>query len=66
VSRDKANLDIFWLRDVALRDSANLPAPDVLAQEIIGNLDSALEQIKGVPGGLEMKKSTALPVGKGK
>ena len=53
VGRDKANLDISWLRDESLEDSANLPAPDVLAQEIIDDLEAALEQIKGVLGGLE-------------
>ena len=25
--RDKVNLDIFWLKDEALEDSANLPPP---------------------------------------
>ena len=25
--RDKVNLDIFWLKDDALEESANLPAP---------------------------------------
>jgi hypothetical protein len=41
------------VRDESLEDSANLPAPDVLAQEIIDDLEAALEQIKGVLGGLE-------------
>ncbi|OGQ81952.1 MAG: hypothetical protein A3F90_13090 [Deltaproteobacteria bacterium RIFCSPLOWO2_12_FULL_60_19] len=35
INRDKASLDIFWLRDESLEDSDNLPDPDVLAQEII-------------------------------
>lgn len=34
IARDKVNLDIFWLRDETLEDSANLPASDVLAAEI--------------------------------
>lgn len=54
-ARDKANLDIFWLRDESLEDSANLPAPEVLAQEIADDLEAALEQIKGVLAGLEEK-----------
>src|SRR5437879_7971223 len=29
--RDKVNLDIFWLKDDSLEDSANLPDPDVIA-----------------------------------
>ena len=42
--RDKVNLDIFWLKDEALEESANLPAPDVIAQEIADDLEAALEQ----------------------
>lgn len=53
IARDKANLDIFWLRDESLEDSANLPAPEVLAQEIADDLEAALEQIRGVLNGLE-------------
>ena len=39
-----ANLDLFWLRDESLEDSANLPEPDVLAAEIVEDLRAALEQ----------------------
>ena len=35
-------LDIFWLRDESLEDSANLPDPDVLAREIVEKLQAAL------------------------
>ena len=44
INRDKASLDIFWLRDESLEDSDNLPDPDVLAQEIVEDLEAALEQ----------------------
>lgn len=44
MQRDKVNLDIFWLRDESLEDSANLPSPEVLAHEISENLESALDQ----------------------
>jgi type I restriction enzyme M protein len=44
IARDKANLDIFWLRDDSLEDSANLPDPDVLAAEIMEDLQAALAQ----------------------
>jgi type I restriction enzyme M protein len=44
LKRDKANLDIFWLKDESLEDSANLPDPDVLALEIAEELEAALEQ----------------------
>ncbi len=43
MARDKVNLDIFWLRDESLEDSANLPDPDILAAEIVEDLRSALE-----------------------
>jgi type I restriction enzyme M protein len=44
IQRDKANLDIFWLKDESLEDSENLPPPEILAREIMENLESALEQ----------------------
>ncbi len=53
VNRDKASLDIFWLRDESLEDSANLPDPHILAGEIAEDLESALEQIKDILGDLE-------------
>ncbi len=45
MARDKVNLDIFWLRDESLEDTANLPDPDVLAAEIVEDLQAALEQL---------------------
>lgn len=42
VSRDKANLDIIWLRDETLDDGSDLPAPAVLAAEIVDDLEAAL------------------------
>ena len=42
--RDKANLDIFWLKDESLEDSANLPDPDVIAAEIVEDLRAALDE----------------------
>jgi len=44
LKRDKVNLDIFWLKDEALEESANLPAPEIIAQEISDDLEAALEQ----------------------
>ena len=46
--RDKVNLDIFWLKDDALEDSANLPAPGIIAQEIVDDLEAALEQFAAI------------------
>ena len=44
MKRDKVNLDIFWLKDEALEESANLPAPEIIAQEITADLEAAMEQ----------------------
>jgi type I restriction enzyme M protein len=48
LQRDKVSLDIFWLKDESLEDSENLPPPDLLARDIIENLESALEQFSGI------------------
>lgn len=48
MQRDKINLDIFWLKDESLEDSDNLPDPEILAAEIVENLESALEQFSGI------------------
>jgi type I restriction enzyme M protein len=53
LARDKVNLDIFWLKDDALEDSATLPAPDVLALEITENLQAALAQFASIAEELE-------------
>jgi type I restriction enzyme M protein len=52
VARDKASLDIFWLKDESLADSADLPAPEVIAQEIVDDLEAALEQFRLIAGDL--------------
>jgi type I restriction enzyme M protein len=51
--RDKMNLDIFWLKDRSLEDSENLPEPDVLAQEIADDLQTALEQFSAIANELK-------------
>ena len=53
LARDKVNLDIFWLRDKSLEDSARLPEPDVLAAEIVEDLQAALTQFGGIASDLE-------------
>lgn len=57
VQRDKANLDIFWLRDESLEDSAKLPAPEVIAEEITENLESALAQFAAISQELQDKSN---------
>ena len=48
MKRDKVNLDIFWLRDESMEDSANLPPPDQIAEEIVEDLRAALEQLEEI------------------
>ena len=48
IARDKTNLDIFWLKDKSLTDLDNLPDPDILANEIIENLEAALASFRNV------------------
>ena len=45
---DKLNLDIFWLKDESLEDSANLPDPDIIAAEIVEDLEAALQQFAAI------------------
>jgi type I restriction enzyme M protein len=42
LQRDKVSLDITWLRDESLEDVDNLPPPEVIAQEIVEDLEAAL------------------------
>ncbi len=48
VSRDKTSLDLIWLKDMSLADLDNLPDPDVLAEEIIENLEAGLASFKEI------------------
>jgi len=48
INRDKASLDIVWLRDKSLEDSENLPDHGILAQEIVEDLEAALEQFREI------------------
>ena len=53
MTKHKVNLDIFWLRADALEDSANLPAPDVIATEIVQDPEAALEQFREIESDLK-------------
>ena len=48
LERDKASLDVFWLKDASMTDLENLPEPEVLAAEIMENLRSALASFEAV------------------
>lgn len=55
LTRDKVSLDLSWLRDESLEDSASLPEPNVLAQEIADDLQAALAQIQDILGDLQRR-----------
>ncbi len=48
ISRDKTSLDITWLKDKSLADLDNLPDPDIIASEIVENLEAGLESFKAI------------------
>jgi type I restriction enzyme M protein len=52
IARDKASLDIFWLKDKSLDNLDDLPAPDVLQLEIIEHLEAALLAFRDVAASL--------------
>ncbi len=52
MARDKANLDVFWLKDDSLDNLDELPPPDVLQQEIIDHLEAALAAFRDVAASL--------------
>jgi len=52
IARDKSSLDIFWLKDDSLSESDNLPPPDVIALEIVEDLEAALEQFREIAADL--------------
>ena len=55
IARDKTSLDITWLKDKSLADLDNLPDPDVLADKIAENLESALASFRNIIGQLKSK-----------
>lgn len=59
VKRDKANLDIFWLKDASLDDPDLLPAPEEIAAEIVEGLEAALERFRKVAASLASRAPTA-------
>jgi len=52
IARDKASLDVFWLKDDSLDKLDDLPPPDVLQQEIIEHLEAALASFRDVAAAL--------------
>lgn len=61
VARDKANLDITWLKDDSLEDLDNLPAPEIIAREIVEDLTAALAEFEAVAAALETSAAGGEP-----
>jgi type I restriction enzyme M protein len=59
MARDKASLDIFWLKDDSLENLDDLPPPDVLQQEIIDHLEAALAAFRDVAESLPASSALA-------
>lgn len=55
LQRDKTNLDIFWVKDQSLADLDNLPEPEELADDIMENLQSALQCFAELQADLQKK-----------
>ncbi len=55
LKRDKLSLDLFWIKDKSLTDTDSLPAPDVLATEIVDELEAALAQFSKIAARLQAK-----------
>lgn len=53
LKRDKTSLDIFWIKDKSLADLDNLPDPDILAADIIENLQSAMDSFNELMASLK-------------
>lgn len=60
VARDKTSLDLFWLKDDSLADLDNLPEPDILAEEIIDNLEAGLASFRAVAVTLQSSNATII------
>ncbi len=56
MARDKANLDITWLKDPSLDDADALLPPEVIAAEIVEDLQAALTEFAAVAEALQAAK----------
>lgn len=53
LKRDKVSLDLFWIKDDSLEDSDSLPDPETIADEIIEDLQDALDQFASIAASLK-------------
>jgi type I restriction enzyme M protein len=59
LARDKVSLDITWLRDESLEDVDNLPPPEMIAQEIVEDLEAALAEFAAIAESLGAREGDA-------
>ncbi len=52
LERGSANLDIIWLKDDSVVDAADLPAPEILAREIMEELQVAISEFTAIVAAL--------------
>ena len=57
IARDKVNLDITWLKDPSLEDADSLLPPDVIAQEIVEDLEAALSEFAAIAEALQQARA---------
>ncbi|MBG0832561.1 SAM-dependent DNA methyltransferase [Planomonospora sp. ID67723] len=57
MARDKVNLDITWLKDPALEDADSLLPPEVIAQEIVEDLEAALSEFAAIAEALQQARA---------
>ena len=53
----QASLDLFWLRDESLEDTDDLPVPEVIAAEIVEDLEAALAQFAEIAASLSSSEA---------
>jgi type I restriction enzyme M protein len=58
IVRDKANLDIAWLKDPSLEDTDSLLPPEVIAREIVEDLTAALVEFSAIAEALEQPRES--------
>lgn len=63
LERDKTSLDLFWIKDKSLADLDSLLDTDILADDIIENLQSALESFQELKAQLNVGKQKGFWVG---
>ena len=61
IQRDKASLDLIWLRDESLENMDDLPPPEIIAQEIVEDLEAALAQFAAVAESLAPRPASPEP-----